>query len=257
MKPGQAVEKLTHFQVIRVMRRASGLNLSELAEAMGRNMRTVGCWFGDGSPDKFIPVPLVPLFCHVLRSPMLIEWQMAQFERLQRGEAANEERGEPHRVVDLILRGIVEAVRALDLLRDVKGPLSPSQGRQEAEALLLAVSTLAAAASEARRAAPEPARHLSFLSQDAAEALRLAARPSWWRRFFGWLGACFRSGRVAEELDQARQDLAEASLLLRVLGAELGQCLVWMNDEDRLETTRLLEEAGRFEARICRTSPDC
>lgn len=225
MKSGQSLEKLTPLQVIRVMRRMSGLGLGELATAMDRNMRTVGCWFGEGSPDKFIPVPLVPRFCHVMRSPLLIEWQMAQFERLQRGEPADIFQGAAaDRIIDLVLRGIVQSSQALDLLRDAGGALTPSQGRQAAEAILLAVSTLAEAAREAREVAPEFRANRYFLAKTADERepdpAAASPRASWWRRLVAWW---IRDD--ARELEALRADYRDARRLLGAMGWLLREVL--------------------------------
>jgi hypothetical protein len=181
MNTGQALEDATCLQVIQVMRRMSGLDLDAIATAMDRNRQTVGCWFGEAAADKFIPLPLVPRFCHVLGSPLLLEWLVAQYERYLRDDPAAEWSGAAGRTTDLILRGLVQASNALELLRDMGPKLSPSQGRQVSEATLLAVATLAAAAREARGSFPAAPGSLRFCR--AGETLTAKSR---WERFRDW-----------------------------------------------------------------------
>lgn len=181
MNTGQALEDATCLQVLQVMRRMSGLDLDAIATAMGRNRQTVGCWFGEAAADKFIPLPLVPKFCHALGSPLLLEWLVAQYERCLRDEPAPQWSGAAGRTSQLLLRGLVQAGNALELLRDMGPTLSPSQGRQVSEAALLAVATLAAAAREARGAFPGAPRHLR-LCRDGEEP----APKSRWERFQDW-----------------------------------------------------------------------
>jgi hypothetical protein len=181
MNSGQALEDATCLQVIQVMRRMSGLGLDAIATAMDRNRQTVGCWFGEAAADKFIPLPLVPRFCHVLGSPLLLEWLVAQYERCLRDDPAAEWSGATGRTSDLLLRGLVQAGNALQLLRDMGPELSPSQGRQVSEAALLAVATLAAAAREARGTFPAAPGSLRFCR--AGETLVAKSR---WERFRDW-----------------------------------------------------------------------
>ena len=258
MNPGQALEDATCLQVIQVMRRMSGLDLDAIATAMDRNRQTVGCWFGEAAVDKFIPVPLVPRFCHALGTPLLIEWLVAQYERCLRDDPPQQWSGTAGVVTDLLLRGLGQAGNALELLRDMGGPLSPSQGRQVSEAALLAVATLAAAAREARGFFPVAPKHLRFDRSplDGTDAA-MAAEPSrmpWWRRLRAWLAgswqwagdreACARSlGQLRTELEASlemrrryRAELAETRRIMGAMGYLLreGVCL-------RLELRQLAE----------------
>uniref|UniRef100_I2Q1B7 Uncharacterized protein n=1 Tax=Desulfovibrio sp. U5L TaxID=596152 RepID=I2Q1B7_9BACT len=183
MNTGQALEDATCLQVIQVMRRMSGLDLDAIATAMDRNRQTVGCWFGEASADKFIPLPLVPQFCHALGSPLLLEWLVAQYQRCVRNDPAVEWSGAAGRTSDLLLRGLVQAGNAMELLRDMGPELSPSQGRQVSEAALLAVATLAAAAREARGTFPVAPKGLRF--QRAGEEPE-TIRTGWRERLKGW-----------------------------------------------------------------------
>lgn len=180
MNGGQSLEDLTALQVAQIMRRMAGLEMEAIAVAMGRNRQTVGCWFGEAAADKFVPLPLAPQLCHVLGSPLLLEWMVAQYERCLRDDPPQQWRGSTARTTDLLLRGLVQAGNALELLRDLGGSLSPSQGRQVSEATLLAVASLAAAAREARGEWPGAGRNLRF-DRDG-EADYPAPRQSWWRR---------------------------------------------------------------------------
>lgn len=230
MNPGQALEDATCLQVIQVMRRMSGLDLDAIATAMDRNRQTVGCWFGEASADKFIPLPLVPRFCHALGTPLLIEWLVAQYERCLREDPPQQWSGTAGATTGLLLRGLVQAGNALELLRDMGGTLSPSQGRQVSEAALLAVATLAAAAREARGAFPHAPKQVRFDRSPAgeADAAMAAAKPSgipWWRRLGAWLGGRQRpEGKACPEAAIRRQALAAAeaqTLRCRTLVQEL------------------------------------
>jgi len=183
MNPGEALKDATCLQVIQVMRRMSGLDLDSIAEAMDRNRQTVGCWFGEAAADKFIPLPLVPRFCHVMGSTLLLEWLMAQYERLQHAEPPEPWSNDVERTTDLLVRGLIQTGNALELLRGMGPELSPSQGRQVSEAILLAVATLAAAAREARGTFPGAPKHLRFCRGDNVDD---EAPMPWWRRLATW-----------------------------------------------------------------------
>ncbi len=184
MMPGQALEDATCLQVLQIMRRLSGLDLDAIAAAMDRNRQTVGGWF-DEAADGCIPLPLVPGFCHVMGSPLLLEWLAAQYERCQRHEPPRWWSGEVGRTTDLLLRGLVQARSALELLRDMGRELSPSQGRQVSEAALLAVASLVAAAREARGSFPDEPPRLRFAR--VADMPAANAMPSgWWGRLRDW-----------------------------------------------------------------------
>lgn len=181
MNTGEALKDATCLQVLQVMRRMSGLDLEAIADGMGRNRQTVGCWFGEASADKFIPLPLVPRFCHVLGSPLLLEWLTVQYELLRQDEPTPQWNGAPERTARLLLRGLLQAGKALEMLHDMGDPLTPSQGRQVSEATLLAVATLAAAAREARGEFSGTSRSLRFC--------RVGETPiakSRWQRFRDW-----------------------------------------------------------------------
>ena len=232
MNPGQALEDATCLQVIQVMRRMSGLDLDAIATAMDRNRQTVGCWFGEASADKFIPLPLVPRFCHALGSTLLLEWLVAQYEQCLRNDPPPEWSGAVGRTADLILRGLVQAGNALELLRDMDGPLSPSQGRQVSEAALLAVATLAAAAREARGAFATAPKHLRFSRSqtnetDAAMPAAEPARMPWWRMLAAWLAGSWEwtrdRGAYARSLGQLRKELETYREMRRRYRAELAE----------------------------------
>jgi len=232
MNPGQALEDATCLQVIQVMRRMSGLDLDAIATAMDRNRQTVGCWFGEASADKFIPLPLVPRFCHALGTPLLIEWLVAQYERCLRDDPPQQWSGTAGATTGLLLRGLVQAGNALELLRDMGGTLSPSQGRQVSEAALLAVATLAAAAREARGSFPHAPKQVRFDRSPAgeADAATAAAQPSgmpWWRRLWTWLAGSWEWTRdreaYARALGQLRKELETSLEMRRLYRVELDE----------------------------------
>lgn len=232
MNPGQALEDATCLQVIQVMRRMSGLDLDAIATAMDRNRQTVGCWFGEAAVDKFIPLPLVPRFCHALGTPLLIEWLVAQYERCLRDEPPQPWSGKAGVTTGLLLRGLVQAGNALELLRDMGGTLSPSQGRQVSEAALLAVATLAAAAREARGAFPVAPKHLRFDrfplgGTDAAIAAAEPSRMPWWRRLWAWLAGSWdwagEREAYARSLGQLHKELETCQDMRRLSRAELAE----------------------------------
>ncbi|MEA4857085.1 MAG: hypothetical protein AAGU21_01185 [Solidesulfovibrio sp.] len=197
MNSGQALEDATCLQVLQVMRRMSGLDLRSIATAMERNRQTVGCWFGEAAADKFIPLPLVPKFCHVMGSPLLLEWLVAQYERCLRDDPPRRHSGEVDRTTTLLLRGLVQAGNALELLRGMGEAVTPSEGRQVSEATLLAVASLADAAREIRGtfpAAPKQIRfHRSAEEPGTGEEVPVLSRlgrlgafvQSAWHRIFG------------------------------------------------------------------------
>lgn len=234
MNSGQSLEELTCLQVVQVMRRMSGLDLDTIAAAMDRNRQTVGCWFGEAAADKFIPLPLVPRFCHALGSTLLLEWLVAQYERLLRDEPPHVWSADAARTLDLLVRGLIQTGNALELLHAMGRELSPTQGRQVSEATLLAVATLAAAAREARGTFPGAPKQLRFFRDAGDRTASAPACGSRWQRLGAWLatwrGRVWRRDRHArspealcDELAKCREDLArkdrELVRVKRIMGA--------------------------------------
>jgi len=267
MNTGQALEDATCLQVLQIMRRMSGLDLDSVATGMDRNRQTVGCWFGEGSPDKFIPLPLVPKFCHVLGSSLLLEWLVAQYERLRRDEVPHAWSGAVEPTLSLLVRGVVQSGNALALLHDMGNPLTPSQGRQVSEAALLAVATLAAAAREARGAFPGPPKSLRYFRANEQMVVDAPQLPRW-RRLTVWLSKFWRWGQDREvhtqSLQTLRSDLqtyastarrqqdalAEAKRIIGAMGFKLRELREAMMPEQWQTVRSILDQGQAFGLKV-------
>lgn len=227
MHEGQALASLTCSQVLEVAKRSSGLTQAEIAAAMGVNISSVGCWFGEAI-DKFVPLPKVAQLCQVLGNPIIILWLMARYEAL-RDETERHWTGDAEIVSDRMVVGLGQLSQALTLIRQTRsdGPMSPSGGRLVSEALLLSITTLAAAAREARGNMTDLPRRGRFLRPRIA--------PSWWRRLFGSGGEGEGEGEAAPESSRARRDAlrsAETATLrcVKHMGALAGLLKILRNE---------------------------
>lgn len=210
----EALRELSPLDVLHVMRRASGLSLQALAQRMGRKFSSVATWFAEAATDKFVPVAQVPALCHALDSALLIEWQRVEFERLQRGEPAATQTGDPGRTVDLLLRGIVQAATAVGHAREAGDNPTPRERRQIHNVVLLAVATLVAAAGEIRTAPATGGAGLS-LFQPGQMLLVEEPRPTRRERLAAWWRGLFDVARARRELREARRVMGAMGYVLR------------------------------------------
>ncbi len=237
MKPGYALADMSCVEVLKTMRRLSGLRLSEIAEAMDRDEATAGGWFAAGA-DRYPPLPLVPSLCACMGDPLLIEWLQAQYERLRAGEASLPGGADAACIRDRLFRALTQVSAAIDLVRALGQTLTKTESRQVSEAILLAAATLAAAAREARggRAASRGPR---FASAATVEAW-IGERPSVWRRLAAWFGGWSVAARLREELTQLGQ--AHARELVETRAAHAVELVERDRQFDKL--ARLFGAAG-------------
>jgi len=235
MRPGEALSDISAVKIWQAARRMSGLSLADVAQAMERDEATVGGWFAQGM-DRFPPFPLVPRLCTVLGNPTPIEWLWAHYWRLVDGEATTATTGDGNRVLDLLVRGMKQLGLAMEISRDAGAALDGRRGRQVAESILLAVSSLSAAAREA--AGTAPSRRFRLLRASEGPAL------TWWERLREWW-LCRRERReMAERLRDA----------LRVMGAMGHELEIMLHDFPQMATTqwgtvhRLLADGRRLGA---------
>jgi len=219
MRHGDALADISAVKVWQVARRTSGLSLSDVAKAMQRDEATVGGWFAEGT-DRFPPYAQVARLCQVLGNPTPIEWLWARYWRLVDGESEPEKAADGNRVLDLLLRGMKQLGLALEISRDAGADLSGRRGRQVAESILLAVSSLSAAALEAAGTAPSRRFRLLRSGEEPAPTWRARLRE-WW--------LCRRERRETAER------LGEALLVMGAMGHELQMAL---HDFPQMATTR-------------------
>lgn len=240
-REGGALLELRPLDVLQVMRRAAGISLQELARRMGKKMPSVAIWFAEAATDKFVPVAQVPALCHALDSALLIDWQRAEFERLQRGEPAATQTGDPGRTVDLLLRGIVQAATAVGHAREAGDNPTPRERRQIHNVVLLAVATLVAAAGEIRTAPATGGAGLSLFQ--AGQMLVEEPRPTLRERLAAWWRGLFDLARARRELREARRVMGAMGYVLRDM-AERDPGRIPFNHQDTV--ARLLAEGERL-----------